>query len=126
MSPRNSPDRDRRAPKIDLKQAPVAAATGSEIQRLCLIGVKVDSALKREIESWNALSSVPAVRNGRVFAVDANSYFARPGPRVVDGTELLAHLFHPDLFKWKGPPSAFRRIDLPGANLRELPAASAS
>ena len=41
---------------------------------------------------------LPAVRNGRVYAVDANSYFARPGPRVVEGAELLARLIHPDLF----------------------------
>jgi iron complex transport system substrate-binding protein len=56
-------------------------------------------------------SSLPAVRNGRVYAVDANSYFARPGPRVVDGTELLAHLIHPDLFAWNGPASAYQRLD---------------
>src|SRR3954465_8957132 len=30
----------------------------------------------------------------RVFAVDANSYFARPGPRLIDGVELLAQLLH--------------------------------
>lgn len=41
---------------------------------------------------------LPAVRNGRIYAVDANSYFARPGPRVVEGAELLAHLIHPELF----------------------------
>jgi len=40
--------------------------------------------------------SIPAVRSGNVFAVDGSSYFARPGPRVFDGIELLAHLFHPD------------------------------
>lgn len=54
---------------------------------------------------------LPAVRNGRVYAVDANSYFARPGPRVVDGTELLAHLVHPELFDWNGPASAYQRFD---------------
>jgi iron complex transport system substrate-binding protein len=32
----------------------------------------------------------------RVFAVDAASTFSRPGPRLVDGVELLAHLLHPD------------------------------
>lgn len=53
---------------------------------------------------------LPAVRNGRVYAADANSYFARPGPRVVEGTELLAHLFHPGAFEWTGPSSAFRKI----------------
>ena len=33
----------------------------------------------------------------RVFAVDAASTFSRPGPRLVDGVELLGHLLHPDL-----------------------------
>jgi iron complex transport system substrate-binding protein len=33
---------------------------------------------------------------GRIFAVDANAYFSRPGPRVVDGVELLADLLHPE------------------------------
>ena len=33
----------------------------------------------------------------RMYAVDANAYFARPGPRLVDGVELLAHLLHPDV-----------------------------
>ncbi len=55
-------------------------------------------------------SKLPAVRNGRVYAVDANSYFARPSLRVVEGTELLAHLIHPELFAWEGPATAFERI----------------
>jgi len=41
----------------------------------------------------------------RVAAVDASSYFSRPGPRLVDGIELLAHLLHPDRV---GPPPANR------------------
>ena len=51
---------------------------------------------------------MPAVRNHRVYAVDANSYFARPGPRIVDGVELLGHLIHPGLCSWNGPKEAFR------------------
>ena len=58
-------------------------------------------------EGWD---EIPAVRMGRVYAVDANSYFARPGPRVVEGTELLAHLIHPDRFGWSGPPAASRPL----------------
>jgi len=54
---------------------------------------------------------VPAVRERRVYAVDANSFFARPGPRVVDGTELLAHLIHPNVFEWKGSSTAFQALD---------------
>jgi iron complex transport system substrate-binding protein len=49
-------------------------------------------------------SELPAVRTGRVFVVDANSYFARPGPRLVDGLEILARLVNPDLFSAPLPP----------------------
>jgi iron complex transport system substrate-binding protein len=38
-----------------------------------------------------------AVGAGDVVAVDASSYFSRPGPRIVDGLELLAHILHPEL-----------------------------
>ena len=65
------------------------------------------------LTSYPGWSDLPAVRDGRVYAVDANSYFARPGPRVVEGTELLAHLFHPDQFEWKGPADAFQRLTGP-------------
>jgi iron complex transport system substrate-binding protein len=33
---------------------------------------------------------------GEVVAVDAAAYFSRPGPRIVDGLELLAHVLHPE------------------------------
>ncbi len=59
-----------------------------------------------------AFFKLPAVRQDRVYAVDANSYFARPGPRVVDGAELLAHLIHPEKFSWSGPPDAYLKVDL--------------
>jgi iron complex transport system substrate-binding protein len=65
------------------------------------------------LESQPGWADLPAVRNGRVYVVDADSYFARPGPRVVDGTELLAHLIHPELFSWHGPANAFRIREAP-------------
>jgi iron complex transport system substrate-binding protein len=40
---------------------------------------------------------------GRVVAVDAAAYFSRPGPRLVEGVELLGHLLHPELVP--APPS---------------------
>ncbi|MGH7206086.1 MAG: cobalamin-binding protein [Nitrospiraceae bacterium] len=49
---------------------------------------------------------LPAVRNGRVFAVDASSYFSRPGPRLVDGVAILAALFHPSRFGGTIPDGA--------------------
>jgi iron complex transport system substrate-binding protein len=37
-----------------------------------------------------------ALGAGQVVAVDAAAYFSRPGPRLIDGMELLAHVLHPD------------------------------
>lgn len=74
--------------------------------------------LEKAVEQSHALAALPgfaelpAVRNGNVFAVDATDYFARPGPRVVEGTELLAHLIHPETFGWAGPPDAYRRLSV--------------
>lgn len=38
-----------------------------------------------------------AIGAGEVVAVDASAYFSRPGPRLIDGLELLAHILHPEL-----------------------------
>jgi iron complex transport system substrate-binding protein len=54
--------------------------------------------------------AIPAVRKGRLFVVDANAYFSRPGPRLADGVTLLAHLFHPELFPAGFPLESFRNV----------------
>ena len=76
-------------------------------------GFNLDKVIEQAPQLFNypGWAALPAVRQGRVYAVDANSYFARPGPRVVEGTELLAHLIHPDLFPWAGPRQAYRRLE---------------
>ena len=48
-------------------------------------------------------SGLPAVVDGRVWAVDGSAYFNRPGPRLVDGLEILAGIIHPELFD--APPA---------------------
>jgi iron complex transport system substrate-binding protein len=53
---------------------------------------------------------MPLISDATVYAVDANAYFARPGPRVVEGVELLAHLFHPDLVPWSHAGRPWERI----------------
>lgn len=53
--------------------------------------------LDRAVELARAM---PSVAGATVYAVDANAYFARPGPRVAEGIELLAHLFHPARCAW--------------------------
>jgi len=47
----------------------------------------------------------------RVVAVDASSYFSRPGPRLVDGVELLAHVLHPDRVP-APPPGRVLELDV--------------
>ncbi len=42
--------------------------------------------------AWNELR---AVGNGRVYVADGNAYFSSPGPRLIDGLEILAHALHP-------------------------------
>ena len=56
------------------------------------------------------LLGTPARQESRVFAVDANGYFSRPAPRVVDGVELLAHLLHPGAYP--DPGVAWSRVRL--------------
>jgi iron complex transport system substrate-binding protein len=75
----------------------------------CGFNLEKTVAQSERLSSYEGWDDLPAVRAGRVYAVDANSYFARPGPRVVEGTELLAHLIHPTRFAWNGPP-AFHRL----------------
>jgi iron complex transport system substrate-binding protein len=43
-------------------------------------------------------AGTPAARGESIFAVDASSYFSRPGPRIVDGLEILAWAIHPEAF----------------------------
>ena len=62
----------------------------------------------------DAMKLASTVRNrtsATIFAVDANAYFARPGPRVAEGVELLAHIFHPQLFAWPHAHLPFARMD---------------
>jgi iron complex transport system substrate-binding protein len=64
----------------------------------------------REVRLPEGWGDLRAVRERRIFAVDANSYFSRPGPRLADGVELLAHLLHPNLFDWSKPNQGFCRL----------------
>jgi iron complex transport system substrate-binding protein len=67
-----------------------------------------DSARARQ-ELLEHSDQVAALDASRVYAVDAAASFSRPGPRLVDGTELLAHLLHPD--RVEAPPRvAFEQV----------------
>ena len=63
------------------------------------------------MEHWERIAALGA---GRVFAVDAEAAFTDPGPRLVDGVELLAHLLHPELCR----PAGQHRLRGPGGSGR--------
>ena len=53
-----------------------------------------------------------AVSRGQVFAVDGSAYFSRPGPRVIDGIELLAELFDPEAFVDSAPVGSWAPVEV--------------
>lgn len=68
------------------------APCGFDLERAA---ADAEQALARDEWAW--------ARGKQVWALDANAFLSRPGPRVVDGIELLAQVFHPSLF---GAPAA--------------------
>lgn len=70
-----------------------------EVVFVACCGFDVDRTLSEvsaldEVQGWRGL---PAVRAGRVYVTDGSQYFSRPGPRLVDSIEILAHTLHPDV-----------------------------
>ena len=71
-----------------------------EIIVLALCGYDIDHARRdyKLLRSLPGFDSLPAAYRGEIYLVDANAYFARPGPRVVDSLEILAGILHPREF----------------------------
>ena len=53
---------------------------------------------KQTASSNDSWSNIKAVKENKVFAVDANSYFSKPSIRTVTGIEILAKILHPKIF----------------------------
>jgi iron complex transport system substrate-binding protein len=66
------------------------------------------------LASYPGFGELPAVRSGRVFLLDGNAYFSRPGPRLVDSLEILAHALHPELHPLPAGLAAAERVDTLG------------
>jgi iron complex transport system substrate-binding protein len=79
-----------------------AAETVAETNRLIESGGRVPV----EIEQ------TPAVREGRVCAVDGSSYFSRPGPRLVTALEILTGILHAELAVNNTPPGSIEPVHL--------------
>ncbi len=66
-----------------------------------------DVPLLTEKPGW---SELPAVRQNRVYAIDAGAYTSRSGPRLVTGLEIMAEMLHPELFAGMVPEAGARRV----------------
>lgn len=64
-------------------------------------------ALAEATPGWRDLA---AVRVGRVYATDANSFFNRPGPRLAESLEIMAEILHPDAFSFGHEGKGWTRI----------------
>ena len=101
---------------------PDVAALEPDVVVLAPCGFDLDRTLSEVVplDLSAHLLGTPARQESRVFAVDANAMFSRPGPRVVDGVEVLAHLLHPG--EYPDPGCALE----PGQALALVPASSAA
>jgi iron complex transport system substrate-binding protein len=88
------------------------AALDPEVVVLAPCGFDLDRTITEiDIDTLRGpLLETAARREGKVFAVDASAYFSRPGPRLVDGVDLLAHLLHPEAYSDPGLPWARVRV----------------
>jgi iron complex transport system substrate-binding protein len=70
------------------------------------------------LASFEGVDELPAAKSGRIFATDGSAYFSRPGPRIVESLEILAHLVHPEVFAAPDLPRAFTAISLARASAK--------
>ncbi|HYZ90964.1 MAG TPA: cobalamin-binding protein [Actinomycetota bacterium] len=99
LGPRGKPSH-----QVDWKSVVDAAP---DVVVLMPCGMPIDRTLSEldTMTSRPGWGDLPAVRNDRVYVVDASSYFNRPGPRVVRGAEILFGLFHPAVDGMADPPT---------------------
>ena len=67
-----------------------------------------ESTPLRNLNGWNDL---PAVKTGNVYALNGSAYFSRPGPRLVNGLEILARIIRPEQAEWSAAPTEAAKIN---------------
>ena len=92
------------------------AAAAPEVVVVMPCGYDAPRAREEAVQHAGELAALGALR---VVAVNASAYFSRPGPRLIDGLELLAHVLHPARFPDAPPDGALLELEpLPAAPAR--------
>jgi iron complex transport system substrate-binding protein len=73
-------------------------------------------AARAQAEAAAHAERLRSLQAERIVAVDASAYFSRPGPRLVEGLELLAHIIHPELLP--SPPAGAQALAVEAAGAR--------
>jgi iron complex transport system substrate-binding protein len=76
----------------------------------CGYDIKQVLAEVHALSAYSGWDKVPAFHSSNIYAVNASAYFSRPGPRIVDGLELLAHVIQPELFRGNPLSDSVRRV----------------
>lgn len=79
----------------------------------------LDLPLLSSVPGWRTL---PALRSGHVYVVDGSQYFSRPGPRLVDSLEILAHALQPELHPLPAGLPTAQRVTGSALDLHHSPA----
>lgn len=96
------------APSVESTWAEVA-----DVDPAVLVLMPCGYHLAETVAEWARTERPPewpylaAVERGSVVAVDGSAYFSRPGPRVIDGIELLAEVFDPEAFEGAAPEGSW-------------------
>ena len=95
---------------IEWEQVPEYAP---EVLIIMPCGYKVERSLAEidRLSSRAGWCDLPAVRQSHVYVVDSPAYFSRPGPRIVNGLEILAEIVHPELFSRLIPPGSALKLE---------------
>jgi iron complex transport system substrate-binding protein len=75
------------------------SASGADAIFIACCGFRKERALEdvQKLALTDHWNNLPAVQAGNVFIADGNAYFSCPGPRLIDGLEIMAHALHPDV-----------------------------
>ena len=99
---------DQEAPSMEITWEQ-ALTSSPEIIVLMVCGFD----LERTVEEFNLLSESEFWKkyDGDIYAVDGSAYFSRPGPRIIDGIEILSEIIHPNIFQRKTEPNAWMKMN---------------
>jgi len=92
-------------------------AFAPEIIVLTCCGYKLPKVIQeaQTLLQFEGADQLPAVRDNRVYATNDSDYFSRPGPRIIESLESLAHLIHQEIFAAPQLPEAFAAVNLDAA-----------